>query len=545
MHQALWLLTQLQLGAALRKVKRSMKTVRGVLMLLFVLGFFGMMILPGLMASGQGGLPSFANAIRDYGPFALLAYVLFVVFTSLGEGAINFSPSEVDLLFPAPFTRRQLLMYKIFNNMVGLVLVSLFIGAVNRLQYNLWVPGIIGTFLTLAFLQLCAMFSALLQQTAAQAAHTRTRRVIVVVIIAALAFAAAKTLSKQNGADWSDIAKVAEIADGINESTIGGTVLAPFRAFCNAITARTYFPEFALWSAIGLAINIGLLLAIFRLDANFNEAAVRISQKKYDRVRRLQTGSLALKNKGKSTWIPMIPYLGGIGPLLWRQLVRMVRATKSVAIIFGIICVSFAGPFLIGGGKLDDKAPGLVLGVLGYASFLVLVSLPAGFRVDATRIEVFKSLPVPSWSICIGELAGPACMVTLVHWAILLVLTLVMPGSRLYWTAAAACSPLLNLLLLSVSNGLFLLFPVQVKVGSTPDLQTGARNMITFLMQGIVIGLALLVVALPSGLVYFLSDSITATALVATFFLICVVALAVLFVCFAYDRFDVSKHLPS
>ncbi len=46
-------------------------------------------------------------------PPALFAFTLLFVFTSAGEAAVYFTPAEVDFLFAAPFTRRELLYYKL------------------------------------------------------------------------------------------------------------------------------------------------------------------------------------------------------------------------------------------------------------------------------------------------------------------------------------------------------------------------------------------------------------------------------------------------
>ena len=58
-------------------------------------------------------------------PVAMLLYVVLTILTSLGERAIYFSPSEVDFLFPAPFSRRQILLYKILGSVTAAIFVAL------------------------------------------------------------------------------------------------------------------------------------------------------------------------------------------------------------------------------------------------------------------------------------------------------------------------------------------------------------------------------------------------------------------------------------
>lgn len=540
MHPSLWLLTKLQLGASLRKLRRSLKSVRGVLMLLFVVGIFGSMILPGIMVSRGPLQPS--GFINDYGACLLLAYLLILLLTSAGEKAISFSPSEVDFLFPAPFSRRQLIAFKIFNTLLSLACISLFVAGVNRVYYHLWIAGAVGFFLTLAFIQLLTLLTALIQQTVTQASFTRTRRIVATSIIVAVAFAAGHSMMSLSSWQTEDFA---EIYATFRQSPIANFVLAPFQVFCNAICAERLFPEFAIWGGIAAAINGLLLLAIFALDANFNEAAIRIGKLKYDRIQKMQSGGAMIKSSGRSTQIPMLPFFSGAGPMLWRQLVRSLRGAKRMIILGLLICCAFGVPFFMREFKLSERTPWMVIGIMAYLTFLMLVSMPSGFRIDVMRIETFKSLPLPDWAICLGELLAPAAMVTCFHWSVLIVMALLMPNAWPIWLTAFTVSPLLNLLILSVSNGLFLLYPVKIKVGTTPDPSTLFKTMLAFVIQAMAIGLVLPVVALPSGLVYLFSNSVIAAVATALLFLAGTVAIGLLFVRAAYRRFDVSKHLPS
>ena len=54
-------------------------------------------------------------------PVVMLLYVVLSILTSLGERAIYFSPSDVDFLFPAPFSRRQILLYKILGSFTAAI----------------------------------------------------------------------------------------------------------------------------------------------------------------------------------------------------------------------------------------------------------------------------------------------------------------------------------------------------------------------------------------------------------------------------------------
>ena len=117
MHAALWKLYRLRVRGSIRSIAGKLKSLRGALLAAFTLLVLGMMLGPNLAiaftidrsaAIGHG-----VNALSEMIPVAMLLLVVVNIVTSLGERAIYFSPSEVDFLFPSPFSRRQLLLYKI------------------------------------------------------------------------------------------------------------------------------------------------------------------------------------------------------------------------------------------------------------------------------------------------------------------------------------------------------------------------------------------------------------------------------------------------
>ena len=67
-------------------------------------------------------------------------------------------------------------------------------------------------------------------------------------------------------------------------------LLAPFEVFSHAILAADWFPELVCWGGGALAIDLGLLALIFKLDADYLESAAAISQKLYEKIQRMKQG---------------------------------------------------------------------------------------------------------------------------------------------------------------------------------------------------------------------------------------------------------------
>ncbi len=98
------------------------------------------------------GTPVVLEYIRRFGPFGILLYCLIILFTSAGERAIYFTPTEVDFLFPAPFSRRALLWYKVGGQLLNVVAqLTILMTAISFKNVASPIAAFVGVFLTLAF----------------------------------------------------------------------------------------------------------------------------------------------------------------------------------------------------------------------------------------------------------------------------------------------------------------------------------------------------------------------------------------------------------
>src|SRR5262249_22521419 len=125
MHPALHLLIKLRRQALWRRMLNSLKTVRGALLVVFTGIFFSCMVLPNLampvvaafvpeaMKEQRQVMETARPLVQNVGPLLLAIFSLLSIFTSLADVAIYFPPAEVDFLFPAPFGRRELLLFKL------------------------------------------------------------------------------------------------------------------------------------------------------------------------------------------------------------------------------------------------------------------------------------------------------------------------------------------------------------------------------------------------------------------------------------------------
>ena len=130
MHTALWKLYRLRIRGELRSMAGKLKSVRGAVLAVFTLLVLGMMLGPNLVMAfklGRAWRGWASTPIRSarWSPSGCSCTWSMSIVTSLGERAIYFSPSDVDFLFPAPFSRRQILLYKILGSVTAAVFIAL------------------------------------------------------------------------------------------------------------------------------------------------------------------------------------------------------------------------------------------------------------------------------------------------------------------------------------------------------------------------------------------------------------------------------------
>jgi hypothetical protein len=548
MNPALFRLLLLTNKAGWRRTIRGMKSVRGALLLLFTIGFLGLMIAPQVWFAGDPQMRPMPGTIPPFATPGLLGLTLLIVFTSAGEVAVYFTPAEVDMLFAGPFERRELLAYKLVKTVVTVLMTSAFFSLMMLRSLPYWPRAYAGIILSLAMVQLLGMAVTLGGQIAAERAYTRGRRFFLFVLAAVALAGLADVLRRTPGQSF------AEVLANLRESPVFVVLLAPFDVFTRAIFAARWFPDFAVWAAVALAIDAALLWLVFRLDADYIESAAAISQKVYERVRRTkQGGGMAMPAGAAAARLRLrtLPWLAGVGPLAWRQLLIAIRTSRQVLITTLILGVMFSMGFVFTQkGMIPREGPPIIpmmgTSLIFYLTFLFSMQLPWAFRGDVDHIDFLKSLPVRPEMVAVGELTGGVLLLSFVQFVLLGCLTAASPTSWPYMMAAAAFCPPFNALLLALNNGTFLLYPVRPSTGTTIEIQVMGRMMLFMTLQFLLIlPLAGIPAALGGVAYYFAGSSWAVFGITSWLVLAAEVVPLVFFVAWAFQRFDVSTETPA
>jgi len=560
MYYALLKLLRIQARAALRRSIGGVRTVRGaafftVGLLVFLL-WLGPTLITAVKMPRAGVDP---ETVREYLPAALLLACAGALLGS-GDKALAFTPAEVNFLFPGPFSRRSLLAYKVTKAAIGAATVALLMSFGMRRFAQLWVGALVGAFLSLMLVHLFTMCVVLIGQTVSAGAYTRGRRVALAVIVGVVALAVGPALAAGATADLKTLVHQFAV------STPGRVLLAPFHPFARTLTAGSVFPEMVLWALAAGAINVALLALTMWLDANYLEAAAGASRRVYERLQRLRQGLPGISfGAGESDeagnraagagaavnrWggaiarrvrVPRLPWLGGAGPVAWRQLTAAARRSGGVLLLLVISGGIFATFFVM--GRRGGDMRGAVFSTMAWFTLLLLANLKFDFRGELDQMPWLKSLPLRPLAVAIGELVTPALLLAACHVALFGAAAAAMPAMRKLLLTAALLSLPLDVLLVAVENLLFLLFPSR---GAAISGELGAMG-----RQVVLMVTKLLVVALAIGVAAGLGVATMALAhsarlaLAVAFTALAAEGLALVpLVAMAYHRFDPSTDTP-
>jgi hypothetical protein len=547
MNGALWLLIGLQLRGWLRYLLRSLRTLKGAFLALVGLSVF----LPWLLAvilSPTRGDAWLGRDLRDAGPALLLLYCVMNVLFSTGERAIYFPPAEVNLLFPGPFGRRELLSYKIVSTLIVSLPTALFMTLALHGYSSWFAASFVGMLLIVLFMQLFSMTINLLAVSVGARLYTRGRK-----LVAMLALLLGVALLLHVGGSprqWQP----RELMEKMLDAPAWKIVTAPLRSYFDVVAAERLWPDLVRPAALAALLNLVLVGVIFALDAQYLEAAASASARTYARMQRLRRGGMGsgegLRRGGKvRLTLPMLPSLGGVGPIAWRQLTTALRGADRLLLLLLILGVALAAPML---ANMRDEQENMLLVLAPVAVWLTLfltTMLPFDFRGDIDRLALLKSLPLPTWRLTIGQLLAPVLLMTALQGVGLSVVAWTSSPSEWLLPACLACAafiPPINFLLFALDNLLFLLFPTRLTAATPGDFQALGRNVLFIVAKGTVTGIVGLVAGLAAFIVYRVTDDNWLMAGLTAWPIVVVSAAALVpLVAWAFTNFDVGRDTPA
>ena len=539
---------RLQARAALRRAVRGVRTPRGAIFFGIGLLVFGMWLGPLVFAAvfgSRGHRSGFAAdplEARQVAPALLLLFALASLF-STGDRALSFTPGEVNFLFAAPFTRRQLLGYKLVKSMAGALATGLVLSMVLKRHAFFWLAAFVGAFLSMLLIHLTTTCLVLAGQAVNQRAYNLTRRAVLLVVVALVVVAVGPAFMNRTGESVTD---VGALLRQFSESPGGRVILAPFQPFGRAFTAES-LSRLLLWGAAAAAVDAAMVALMMRLDANYLEAAAAASERVYERAQRARRGEWApgIGASGgggarKRRRVPPLPWLAGAGPLAWRQLAAVSHKAAGLLITAAAYGAVVVVAFFADRRGVDLRpiaAPAPV-----WLTLLLAGALRFDFRGDLDQMAWLKSLPLRPAAVAAGQLVTPVAMLTLVHLTLFASGAVLFPQSASRLAAAAVLALPFNLVLMGVENTAFLLYPA--RPAAPGELGFIGRQVVMFMVKLVVVATACGVAAACGAIVMGLTRSAPAALAVAFAVLAAEGAGVVAVTGLAFRRFDPSVDTP-
>jgi hypothetical protein len=456
-----------------------------------------------------------SGAIEIAGAIALFVIAAAAwVLPGVGQ-PIEFSRSEVQFLFQAPLTRRQLLHYKLLRGQIGALFGTMV--ATVFLRPGSFAAGwtfLVGMWLLLATLRLHLIGVVLRRQSLTQhAGHAvRRQRVPLLVIGAAIV-----TLASVVIADWpilSGLERSTDVAREIGrlaESAPAVWILWPFRMLVRLPLSVTTAAFSRALPPVLVMIALNYFWAL-RGDVAFEEASAAYAERRANERSAPETG------RRNTKVVPFRLALTGRPEtaILWKNLIvlgryaslRALRRFVPLVVILAVLASRSASAGIA-------SSVGIIC-LFGAAMVTVIgpQTVRNDLRQDLASMATLKTWPIRGAALVRGELLAPAIVLTCLTWMLIMICvvfgqthgydrfsppSVVIERAMPLAIAAALLAPALIVAQLVIQNGLAILFPAWVTIGSARARGIDAMGQRLLMMAGVVV--AVVAALVPAAVV--------------------------------------------
>lgn len=458
---------------------------------------------------------------------AVIVFVLFVgawIFSG-DRASLRLSEAELNVLLPAPLTRKMLVRFRLLRTQVGTLIsamfLTLFTGRFARDGHA--VIHMLSWWLILTVMGLHTLGASFTIQRLTEAGLSSWRRrglalVLAGGVVATIVLWLRGLPPPQLGGETDPTLLARDFNDWLHlalNSGPGPWLLAPFRWL-----VRPWFAADVLDFLRSLPPVLALIGLhywwIERSDVAFEEASLDAAKRRAELQQAAKAGKLGEHRQvAKVTPAPFPLSPLGFAPLalVWKHLIRArftARRLKlmaaGVVVGAGLLRLPFVPEWLAMSAASVAQISLLPLLLIGGA----VASMP--FRRDLNDLDVLKGYPLPAWQVVLGQLLGGTAVVGTFQGLALLAaalcyrpLTPAMDVSPALIAVAAVCAfavflPL-NLVNAFVPSAATLLFPAWMKTTSGRDAHAAGFEIVgQRLLMGLLQLLTTVVAWIPAAL---------------------------------------------
>lgn len=430
MHPALWQLLWFDIRGSVRGLQSVRKNWRQLVLFLLMLAFVGFFIAMRAMNPSDEGASRFGPAM----PFWALIYLLATWLTASADRGLVMRPAEIHFIAGGPFRDRDVITINLIR-LAFRAFISASVLSLLALAYvQSYLSALLGIWMLISVSLLCGMLASLASRKSQAPIVRRLRSLFTVLSIGILLTLIVQSMQIVRASGESP--SVSLVAAAALETDVGKVVLPPLAWMFAPLNSAAFLPDTLALLPVRLLVLLMLVGAIYLLGGRYLETSTRRTdqsiEKRQTALRSGVAGNVSGRGWARRLALPMFPRLGGIGSVGWMQMIHSVRILpRFLVFTLAIVGIVLVIPIMVDPVRLNGwGAVGWMTGLTLYADFLLLLQLPVGFLGPVAQRELLKSLPIPSWRIVFGQLAGPVAPLLIIH-VVVTALFLVMVENRL------------------------------------------------------------------------------------------------------------------
>ena len=422
MFDALFYLTRVSIRNRFALQVRRVRQPRYALALILGAAYFWLILLrPSVQPSRAP-----TSLWNNFETVAALGVLLLMIGAWVFSGermSLAFSAAELQFLFPAPVSRRGLVLYKLFRTqLVILFNAIIWVFVLRRSGSVLAAPlRFVGTWILFTNLSLHRLGAALVRTSLVEHRRAGIRRNLPTIVLGAAGIVAIGLILR----DAIPVIRAAKAAKEVANGIEYAANLPAARALLfwpRLIVAPSFAQTSAEWlRATGAALVI-LLVQLFwvvQSDVAFEEAAVQASMERARRVDAWRKRSARPRpNAGKQVkrTIPLRAVGNPAMAIVWKNtllLMRTGRVGSMVGLVIMAIVISL--PTIESRG-VDGRF--LAIAALMLVFLLIVLGsrvLQNDFRQDADHLATLKTLPLPANRIVGAEVLSSALPISILQ----------------------------------------------------------------------------------------------------------------------------------
>lgn len=495
---------------------RRVRQPRYALALLLGAGYFWFFLLRPSVQPGRAPTSIWSDAETVAALGVLLLMLGGWVFSGEPQ-ALAFSQAEVQLLFPAPLTRRGLISYKLLRGQLIILFNAVIWVFVLRRSGSVLVAPLrfVATWLLFTNLSLHRLGAALVRTSLIEHGRAGFRRQLPAIILGAAGAVAVLLILRDavpaiRAAHGDDVSRAIESAANLPAARV--------LLFLPRIVVR---PTFAQTSSSWLTVAWPALVLLFaqaiwvlQSDVAFEEAAVQASAERARRLdarRRRGARPSAEKAKGKvKRTLPLAPTGVPAVAIVWKNTLLLMRTWRLGSIVgLAMMSVVLALP-AVGSRGLDARFVAVAsLAMVGLLIVLGSRVLQNDLRQDTEHVATLKTIPLAGRRLVAAEVASSALPIAVMQMVLVLLAygaastddaLPILPRTRALIVALAPIILLaVNATTVTIQNAAALLFPGWVK--ATPIVGGGIEAMGQGILATGVLMLTFVIALLPASAV--------------------------------------------